>query len=235
MLQFPARKIVTLLPNCLLMTIRGFFSFRENRFFWLNILAMALVVVLVIFGILLGLDIYTRHGDAVTVPDVKGKSVLEARQILEKSDLKCVVSDSNYVSTLPAGSILDYNPTAGQKVKRGHIIYLNINTLSVPLVNVPDVADNSSLRQAEARLLAAGFKISQIEAVDGEKDWVYGVKYKGQRLMIGEKVPVNSMLSLMVGSGTVVKDSLSVDDIEMELEVPKQSEKKSASDDDSWF
>lgn len=224
-----------MLPNYLLMTIRGFFSFKENRFFWLNIIAMALVIVLVMFGVLKGLDIYTRHGDAVTVPDVKGKSLLEARQILEQSELKCIVVDSSYVSTLPAGCILDYNPEAGQKVKRGHIIYLNINTLSVPLVNVPDVADNSSLRQAEARLLAAGFTISQVEPVDGEKDWVYGVKYKGQRLMLGEKVPINSELSLMVGSGTAVNDSLGIDDTEMKPEASKQSEKKSTSGDDSWF
>ena len=217
------------------MTIRGFFSFQENRFFWLNIIAMALVVLLVIFGVLKGLDIYTHHGEAVTVPDVKGKSFLEARQILEQSEFKCVVADSNYVSTLPAGCILDYNPAAGQKVKRGHIIYLNINTLSVPLVNVPDVADNSSLRQAEARLLAAGFKISQVEPVDGEKDWVYGVKYNGQRLMLGEKVPINSTLSLMVGSGTAVIDSLGINDAEIKPEPSKQPEKKPTSGDDSWF
>ena len=233
MLPFPAWKIVTLLPNCLIMTIRDFFSFKENRFFWLNIIAMAVVVVVAILGVLKGLDIYTRHGDAVTVPDVKGKSFLEARQILEQSDLKCVVSDSNYVSTLPAGCILDYNPSAGQKVKRGHIISLNINTLSIPLVSVPDVADNSSLRQAEARLLAAGFKISPIEEVDGEKDWVYGVKYNGQRLMLGERVPVNSTLSLMVGSGLQATDSLSVEG--KEIEDSQKQEKKSATSEDSWF
>lgn len=234
MLPFPAWKIVTLLPNCSIMTVRGFFSFRENRFFWLNIIAMVVVLVLVVFGVIKGLDIYTRHGDAIVVPDVKGKSVLEAKQLLERADLKCVVTDSNYVSTLPAGCVLDYNPVAGQKVKRGHIIYLNINTLSVPLVNVPDVADNSSLRQAEARLLAAGFRISNVEEVDGEKDWVYGVKYNGQRLMIGEKVPVNSTLSLMVGSGEQATDSLEVDTKALENNVP-QKEKKSATEDDSWF
>jgi len=197
----------------------------------LNIGAMALVVVLVIFGVLKGLDIYTHHGEAVVVPDVKGKSMLEARQAFEKADLQCVVTDSDYVSTLPAGCILDYNPPAGQKVKRGRIIYLNINTLSVPLVNVPDVADNSSLRQAEARLLAAGFKISKVEEVDGEKDWVYGVKYDGKQLMIGEKVPINSSLSLLVGSGDAVKDSLNVETDELKV---KEPQKKGTSDDD-WF
>ncbi|MCR5574667.1 MAG: PASTA domain-containing protein [Bacteroidaceae bacterium] len=216
------------------MTIREFFSFRENRFFWLNIIGMVVAVVLVVLCVLKGLDIYTHHGEAVTVPDVKGKSVLEARQILEKYELNCMVTDSDYVSTLPAGSILDYNPPAGQKVKRGRIIYLNINTLSVPLVNVPDVADNSSLRQAEARLLAAGFKISQVEQVDGEKDWVYGVKYNGQRLEIGERVPINSTLSLMVGSGEVAKDSLQTDENGLEINVSQKKEKQASGDDD-WF
>ena len=57
------------------MTIKDFFSFRQNRFFWANILAMAVVVVGLLFGVLKGLDIYTRHGEAVIVPDVKGMGV----------------------------------------------------------------------------------------------------------------------------------------------------------------
>lgn len=224
-------KVVTLFPNCLIMSIRDFFSFSKNRFFWLNIIGMILAIVLMIFGVLKGLDIYTHHGEAVEVPDVKGMSVLEAKQVFEKVDLNCMVTDSDYVSTLPAGCILDYNPPVGQKVKRGRIIYLNINTLSVPLVDVPDVADNSSLRQAEARLLAAGFKISKVEEVDGEKDWVYGVKYDGKLLMIGEKVPINSTLSLMVGTGNEAKDSLAVDTENVEI----KQEKRAATGDDSWF
>ena len=40
------------------MTIKDFFSFRQNRFFWANILAMAVVVVGLLFGVLKGLDIY---------------------------------------------------------------------------------------------------------------------------------------------------------------------------------
>ena len=213
------------------MSIRDFFSFRKNRFFWLNIIAMIVVVVLMIFGVLKGLDIYTHHGEAVVVPDVKGMSVLEAKQVFDKVDLNCAVTDSDYVSTLPAGCILDYNPPVGQKVKRGRIIYLNINTLRVPLVDVPDVADNSSLRQAEARLLAAGFKISTVEEVDGEKDWVYGVKYNGRLLLIGEKVPINSSLSLLVGTGNAAKDSLAVDTDNVEI----KQEKRATSGDDSWF
>ena len=46
------------------MTIKDFFSFRQNRFFWANILAMAVVVVGLLFGVLKGLDIYTRCDSA---------------------------------------------------------------------------------------------------------------------------------------------------------------------------
>ena len=35
--------------------------------------------------------------------------------------------------------------------------------------------DNSSLRQAEAKLRALGFKITEPEYISGEKDWVYSL------------------------------------------------------------
>lgn len=213
------------------MTIKDFFSFRQNRFFWANILAMAVVVVGLLFGVLKGLDIYTRHGEAVVVPDVKGMSVGEAEKMFRNHRLVCVVSDSSYVKTLPAGCILEYNPAAGQKVKEGRTIYLTINTLNIPLQTVPDVADNSSLRQAEARILASGFKLAEIQYVAGEKDWVYGVKYKGKELGIGEKIPMGAVLTLMVGDGGELPqetDSLGTETVE-----PAASAGSSA--DESWF
>lgn len=215
------------------MTIKDFFSFRQNRFFWANILAMAVVVVGLLFGVLKGLDIYTRHGEAVIVPDVKGMGVEEAEKMFRNRGLVCIVSDSSYVKTLPAGCILEYNPAAGQKVKEGRTIYLTINTIEVPLHIVPDVADNSSLRQAEARILASGFKLAEIQYIPGEKDWVYGVKYKGRQLSIGEKVPTGAVLTLMVGDGGALKaDSLGVDSVGGTVD-PMLSEDSAA--DESWF
>ena len=186
------------------MTIKDFFSFRQNKYFWGNLIAMIVVVVGLVFGVLKGLDIYTRHGEAVVVPDVKGMSVGEAEKMFRNHGLSCVVSDSSYVKTLPAGCILEYSPAAGQKVKEGRIIYLTINTLNIPLHVVPDVADNSSLRQAEARILASGFKLAEIEYMPGEKDWVYEVKYKGRPLATGDKVPAGAVLTLKVGDLSLI-------------------------------
>ena len=218
------------------MTFKGFFSLRENKYFWLNLLAMVLVAAGVIYGTLAWLDGYTRHGEAVVVPDVKGMSVAEAEKAFASRGLACTVTDSTYVKTLPAGCILDYEPIAGQKVKQGRVIHLTINTLSVPLLVVPDVADNSSLRQAEARLLAAGFKLDSIQYIPGEKDWVYGVKYKEREITIGDKVPVGAILTLVAGDGgELPQDSLGMEAVEPQEVRPAEKPASSGAADESWF
>lgn len=216
------------------MTIKEFFSFRTNKFFWLNLVAMIVVMVALLFGVLKWLDVYTRHGEAVVVPDVKGMTVDEATKMFSSHGLVCVVSDSNYVKNKAAGIVLDVNPGAGQKVKEGRTIYLTINTLSIPLRAVPDVADNSSLRQAQAKVLAAGFKLNEVHLVPGEKDWVYGIQYQGRPLEAGEKVPLGAFLTLMVGNGeddTLDGDSTAITE-EIGEPVPSES---SSNQDDSWF
>lgn len=211
------------------MTIKEFFSFRQNKYFWVNLIAMVVVIVGMVFGVLKGLNIYTRHGEAVVVPDVKGMTVSEAEKMFRNHGLACVVSDSSYVKALPAGCILEYTPVGGKKVKEGRIIYLTINTLNIPLQIVPDVADNSSLRQAEARILASGFKLAEIQYVTGEKDWVYGVKYKEHQLTTGAKIPSGAVLTLMVGNGNEIQqDSLDV-------EATKKADSADSITDESWF
>lgn len=224
------------------MTIKEFFSFRQNKYFWVNIIAMVVVVIVLIFVVLKGLDMYTRHGEAVVVPNVKGMGVEEAEKMFRNHGLNCIVSDSNYVKNLPAGVILEYNPAAGQKVKEGRTIYMTINTLDVPMRSVPDVADNSSLRQAQAMIFASGFKLAENQFVAGEKDWVYGVKYQGRQLSTGEKVPAGSTLTLMVGDGgelPMETDSLGMEgEDEQEDAVAKptsSNSNKSSASDESWF
>lgn len=218
------------------MTIKEFFSFQQNKYFWVNLISMAVVVIVVLFGVLKGLDVYTHHGEAVVVPDVKGMTQDAAGKMLRNRGLNYVVSDSSYVKNLPAGCILEHNPSAGQKVKENRTIYLTINALDIPLQIVPDVADNSSLRQAEARMLASGFQLGSVQYVAGEKDWVYGVKYKGRQLTIGEKVPIGATLTLMVGNGGGLPeetDSLATETTTEDQQEPTASGE--AASDESWF
>ena len=216
------------------MTIKEFFSFRANRFFWLNILAMPVVLIILVFVTLRWLDAYTHHGEAVIVPDVKHKPVAEALCILETQNLQGQVADSTYVKTLPPGCVLEYNPPVNQKVKKGRIIYLTVNTQNVPLMDLPDVADNSSLREAEARLLAAGFKLMPNDTVPGEKDWVYGLKMDGRVLGQQEKVPQGAYLTIVVGDG-LSHTEIEVDTLGMDSLGVHQEVEATGAADESWF
>lgn len=184
------------------MTVKEFFSFNKNRLFWGNFLAMIVVACLLVFVVLEALDSYTRHGQAILVPDAKGLSLLRAEELFRSKGLHGVVSDSVYVKDKPAGHVIDHIPAGGRKVKYGRKVYLTINTRNVPLQLAPDVADNSSLRQAVARVLASGFKLTEHGTTKGVKDWVYRIKYNGRTLEPGDKVPVGSTLTLVVGDGT---------------------------------
>lgn len=217
------------------MTIKEFFSFKANKFFWLNIVAMIVVVVVMIFGVLKWLDVHTHHGETVVVPDVTGMTVDEATKMFGKQGLVCSISDTKYVKDKVAGIILDLKPGAGEKVKEGRTVYLTINTLDIPLRVIPDVADNSSLRQAEAKLQNAGFKLTEIQLVQGEKDWVYGVKYQGRQLTAGEKVPLGASLTLMVGNGAGDMSEVDSLNADTDSEQPVASEASTTQEEDSWF
>ena len=193
-----------------MVTFKEFLSFKNNRFFWLNLIAMIAVVIAAPLIALQWLDGYTRHGEAVVVPDVKGMHLHLAENALGKQALKAIVIDSSYVKGVAPGSVLEQNPAGGLKVKEGRTVYLTVNADSAPKVAVPDVMDNSSLRQADAKLRALGFKVTEPEYISGEKDWVYSVKYRGRELKAGEKIPHEAILTLCVGDGneTLPEDSL---------------------------
>lgn len=216
-----------------MITLKDFFSFKKNRFFWLNLIAMIVVVIGACWGTLLWLDHYTHHGEAYVVPNVKNKSLAEAQLVLHNQKLEGLVVDSSYVKGLPDGMILDQNPAGGARVKEGRTIYLTVTTSKVPLVKLPDLIDNSSLRQAEAKLKAMGFRLTEPEYVSGEQDWIYGIKYRGRSLMSGDKVPHEAILTLCVGN-TAIRDSLAMDSTQVMIS-EGASESSEAEVDDSWF
>ena len=110
-----------------MVTFKEFFSFKNNRFFWLNLIAMVVVIVAAAWGTLQWLDSYTRHGEAVVVPDVKGMNLRIAENELDKQSLKSIVIDSSYVKGIAPGAILEQNPAGGSKVKSGRTVYLTVN------------------------------------------------------------------------------------------------------------
>ena len=124
------------------MDAKEFFKKVCSRFVLLNLLAMALVVVLLCLGVGYGLDFYTHHGEGIEVPELKGMRYQKAYLLLQEKGLNIVVSDSGYNKAMPADCILAQVPGHGQKVKEGHTIYVTVNSPSSPTFAIPDIVDN---------------------------------------------------------------------------------------------
>ena len=185
------------------------------RLIAINLAAMAAVVVAAVFITFRWIDNYTEHGIAIKVVDVTGMQEEEAIQILSKHDLIGITADHVFVKGVPTGEIISQRPAGDSKVKRGRKIYLTVSSGNHPMITVPDIADNSSLRQAESRLRAAGFQLTPHDTIDGELDWVYGIRYNGRELNGEEKIPEGSTLTLIIGGGDKIKaDTLGVPTVE---------------------
>ena len=183
------------------MNAKEFFGKLGGHYVLLNLLAMAVVIVALCFGVKYGLELYTHHGEGIVVPKVQGMTYNKARLLLEQEGLVILVSDSGYNKTLPADCILAQTPGTGTKVKQGHIVYVTVNSPMSPSFTIPDIVDNSSVREAEAKLTAMGFRLLPAQTVPGERDWVYGIVCRGRRVSNGDRIPIDYPLTLLVGGG----------------------------------
>ena len=169
--------------------------------FWKNILAMVTLLALFVVGAYWATIIYTRHGEEISMPNLKNVPLNQAMNKLDALGLIGEIRDSVYNHSLQPGVICAQSINAGDKVKQGRIIYLTINSDKAECLTLPDIADNGSYREATAKLIALGFKVTQPEYIEGEKDWVYSVKCKGYNIAAGTKVDINDPVTLVVGNG----------------------------------
>ena len=188
------------------MKAKEFFGKFCSLYLWGNLLAMVLVVVGLCLGVKYGLEAYTHHGEGIEVPALVNMRADNARVLLIEKGLELMVADSGYNKRLPADCILAQSPGAGTKVKEGRIIYVTINSPSSPSFPIPDLIDNSSYREAEAKLTAIGFKLLPPKRITGERDWVYGILCRGHHVNTGDHVSIESPLTLIIGNGQYGED-----------------------------
>ena len=155
------------------------------------------------------LDPSPRQGTATIVPSVRYLTVAEASDILSRKGFRCEVIDSLFNDRVAPGVVVEQTPDAESRVKEGRIIYLTINAFSPKKVTMPSLIDGSA-RQAQAILRALGFDNVRIEYEPSPyKDLVLDVLCNGRQVESGEKIPMTSRITLIVGMGDMPADSLS--------------------------
>jgi beta-lactam-binding protein with PASTA domain len=183
------------------MDLKRFWKESLPGFIIKRILLALLIIVVLSWSTLILIDVYTRHGESVPVPDLRGLYVEEANNILQNNELYSLVIDSVYVREKALGTIIDQIPPAGSSVKKNRSIFLIVNKKQFRKIPLPDVND-ISYRQADALLRSLGLRISNVIYSPSEfKDLVIDVLYNGKSIEPGTRLSEGSSVVLMVGSG----------------------------------
>jgi eukaryotic-like serine/threonine-protein kinase len=180
--------------------MKGFFQFLLSKSFWIQLFIAASATAIVLFGIFKWLNNYTRHGQSVSVPDVKGMQIEEAMENLENQGFRYVI-DSIYVDDEEPGTVYEQEPAANEMVKEERTIYLTTISREAPSVKLPDLID-VSLREAQAILESYGIRVGQlIYRPDLAQNAVLGIQHKGKLLEPNAKLVKGDVVDLILGDG----------------------------------
>jgi len=178
-----------------------FLKFLISRLFFKHLFYVIVITISVIVLIFLFLKIYTRHGQALSVPDLRGLTILEAQDILVSKKLRYQVIDSVYSNLVERGCIVEQNPPADFKVKINRTIFLTINAFNPEMVRMPNVL-GVSLRQAKAIIETAGLTIGRLNYVpDIAVNNVLEQRYQGKIVETGDSIPKGAKIDLILGRG----------------------------------
>ncbi len=154
-----------------------------------QIMLAAAVVVLSAVFLLIG-SVFSR--DTIKVPDVTGKTVVEAQKILENEGFSITLKEA-YDDKVTPGLVLEQDPAGNEMRKEGSSVYLTVSK-GIEMVEVPDVAGKTL---EEARKL-----IERKELVLGKVETVFRDDGKGlvveQTSKAGEKVEHGTKINLVI-------------------------------------
>jgi beta-lactam-binding protein with PASTA domain len=149
-----------------------------------------------------GLPALTKHGQAITVPNLKGIPIEELKEILAARHLRYkLTEDIIYLPSYPPSVVLEQYPKPGAHVKEGRSIYITLNAAQPPEVTMPNLVDGS-VRNAHITLKSRGLAYNTITYVtDIAKNAVLEQWYNGQPIEPGTRIPQGSKIDLIVGAG----------------------------------
>lgn len=177
-----------------------FISYLQTKSFRNNLLAAIVTVAVLLLVAFFSLRYYTKHGQGLNVPAVKGLSFNQAVSKLEELGLRYEV-DSVYIMDMPPGTVIDQDPEANTFVKDNRTIYLTINTAQAPNVKFPDIQFKPFI-EAQAMIQNFGLKVGDtVYKADVSRDVVLEVSFGGQAIKPGDIIPKGSKIDMLLGNG----------------------------------
>lgn len=173
-------------------------SLKKSFWFHLGIVLGLCVILYISFFMML--HWLTRHGEEIRIPDVRGKNITEATQLLKSMKFDIYV-DSTYEPSLKPMTVLKQMPDTGSIVKQGRTIFLTVNMVVPPQIPMPNLV-NLSYRSAELLLrnnkLFVGDTTYKPDLAAGA---ILEQKFKGNAIRPGEMISQGSKIDLIIGDG----------------------------------
>lgn len=178
-----------------------FVKFLLSKVFLMNAIIAIVILVILYFTLIFGLDAYTHHQEKITVPDFTNLTYKDAQELALQSQLKVVISDTTYSEETERGLIAAQIPEMESIIKADRTIYLTINSTNAEMISMPNFV-GASLRQALADAEIFGIKIGELSYVpDIAKNNVLDQKIKGKTINPGSKIEKGSFVDLTLGMG----------------------------------
>lgn len=183
---------------------KSFSRFVKRHPIFVNFIAICITFIALCIAVMIGLGIFTEHGEYKTVPDVRRAPIDEAISRLSNAGFRCEITDSTYNDNFPLGSVIEQDPKANSQAKSLRTVYLSVNASSPRLVALPNLNDQS-VRQGESTLNGLGFKNVTITRVPSRfKDLILSISANGREITSGMKLPLSAHIVLTVGDGNEI-------------------------------
>jgi beta-lactam-binding protein with PASTA domain len=168
---------------------------------WMNMLIGFGVAICLFIIFFFSLGWITGNGETEKVPAVIGLDVAAAEKNLTALGFEVELQDSIYVDTLARNAVLRQTPEADEVVKKGRTVYLTINRVIAPQVDMPNLV-GFSIKSAETYLKVLGLRLGSIQMVpDQNKNVVIDQLVNGQPIAPGSKIPSGTLIHFLVGDG----------------------------------
>jgi eukaryotic-like serine/threonine-protein kinase len=168
---------------------------------WMNVLIGFGVAICLFIIFFFSLGWITGNGETEKVPAVIGLDVLAAEKNLTALGFDVELQDSIYVDTLARNAVLRQTPEADEVVKKGRTVYLTINRVIAPQVDMPNLV-GFSIKSAETYLKVLGLRLGSIQMVpDQNKNVVIDQLVNGKPIAPGSKIPSGTLIHFLVGDG----------------------------------
>lgn len=177
-----------------------FFTYLRTKTFRKNLIIAVVSILAFLLVIFFSLGVYTRHGEGLPVPNLKGLNVEEAVRLLESQGLRYQV-DSVYQVDKAPGTVIEQDPDPNTNVKIRRTIYLTIITRTAPFIKFPEIEGRTFL---EARAVLNNFSLKLGDTSytsDVARDVVLEVTSGGKKIRPGDEIPKGSRINLVLADG----------------------------------